>query len=153
MQRWFSALLRLGRRRPNTRPPPLTCCLLFRHYAWPRFAYSVAPIRRVKGVNPFTRRNRAQPQFFILKCVFADNAMFFSVLQKAYSVAKIEVMDEATPKPRMGGLMDPRMGTIDCNFKHQTCGEGMSECPVTSIILNLQGLCIILVSGARFDSL
>ena len=24
--------------------------------------------------------------------------------------------------------MDPRMGTIDRNFKCQTCGEGMSEC-------------------------
>ena len=52
--------------------------------------------------------------------------------QKAISVAKIEhpeVMDEATHKPKMGGLMDPRMGTIDRNFKCQTCGEGMSECP------------------------
>jgi len=51
---------------------------------------------------------------------------------KAYSVAKIEhpeVMDEATHKPKLGGLMDPRMGTIDRNFKCQTCGEGMSECP------------------------
>jgi DNA-directed RNA polymerase II subunit RPB1 len=47
-------------------------------------------------------------------------------------VAKIEhpeVMDETTRKPKMGGLMDPRMGTIDRNFKCQTCGEGMSECP------------------------
>jgi len=25
--------------------------------------------------------------------------------------------------------MDPRMGTIDRNFKCQTCGEGMAECP------------------------
>lgn len=52
--------------------------------------------------------------------------------QKAYSVAKVEhpeVMDEGTHKPKMGGLMDPRMGTIDRNFKCQTCGEGMSECP------------------------
>ena len=39
-----------------------------------------------------------------------------------------KVMDEATHKPKMGGLMDPRMGTIDRNFKCQTCGEGMSEC-------------------------
>lgn len=38
-------------------------------------------------------------------------------------------MDEATHKPKMSGLMDPRMGTIDRNFKCQTCGEGMSECP------------------------
>lgn len=52
--------------------------------------------------------------------------------QKAYSVAKIEhpeVMDETTHKPKTGGLMDPRLGTIDRNFKCQTCGEGMSECP------------------------
>ena len=52
-------------------------------------------------------------------------------LQKVYSVAKIEdpeVMDKATHKPKLGGLMDPRMGTIDRNFKRQTCGEGMSEC-------------------------
>lgn len=52
--------------------------------------------------------------------------------QKAYSVAKIEfpeVLDEATHKAKTGGLMDPRMGTIDRNFKCQTCGEGMSECP------------------------
>ncbi|KAH9923357.1 RNA polymerase Rpb1, domain 1-domain-containing protein [Fomitopsis serialis] len=76
-----------------------------------QFAYSAAPIRKVKEV-----------QFGILSPEEI----------KAYSVAKIEhpeVMDEATHKPRAGGLMDPRMGTIDRNFKCQTCGEGMSECP------------------------
>lgn len=54
------------------------------------------------------------------------------VPQKAYSVAKIEfpeVMDEATQRPKEGGLQDPRMGTIDRNFKCATCGEGMAECP------------------------
>ena len=52
--------------------------------------------------------------------------------QKAYSVAKIEhpeVIDEATHKLKVGGLNDPRMGTTDRNFKCQTCGEGMAECP------------------------
>ncbi|KIY45807.1 beta and beta-prime subunits of DNA dependent RNA-polymerase [Fistulina hepatica ATCC 64428] len=76
-----------------------------------QFAHSAAPIRKVKEV-----------QFGILSPEEI----------KAYSVAKIEfpeVMDEATRKPKMGGLMDPRMGTIDRNFKCQTCGEGMSECP------------------------
>ncbi|KAJ7151696.1 DNA-directed RNA polymerase II, subunit 1 [Mycena filopes] len=76
-----------------------------------QFAYSAAPIRKVKEV-----------QFGILSPEEI----------KAYSVAKIEhpeVMDEATRKPKVGGLMDPRMGTIDRNFKCQTCGEGMSECP------------------------
>ncbi|KAF5361635.1 hypothetical protein D9758_007275 [Tetrapyrgos nigripes] len=76
-----------------------------------QFAFSTAPIRKVKEV-----------QFGILSPEEI----------KAYSVAKIEhpeVMDEATHKPKMGGLMDPRMGTIDRNFKCQTCGEGMAECP------------------------
>ncbi|GLB36718.1 putative DNA-dependent RNA polymerase catalyzes the transcription of DNA into RNA using the four ribonucleoside triphosphates as substrates [Lyophyllum shimeji] len=76
-----------------------------------QFAYSAAPVRKVKEV-----------QFGILSPEEI----------KAYSVAKIEhpeVMDEATHKPKIGGLMDPRMGTIDRNFKCQTCGEGMSECP------------------------
>lgn len=46
-------------------------------------------------------------------------------------MAKIEypeVMDESGQRAKPGGLMDPRMGTIDRNFKCQTCGEGMSEC-------------------------
>jgi hypothetical protein len=53
-------------------------------------------------------------------------------LQKAYSVATIEypeVMDEATQKQKKGGLMDPKMGTIDRNFKCESCGEGMQDCP------------------------
>ncbi|KAF9544636.1 beta and beta-prime subunits of DNA dependent RNA-polymerase, partial [Agrocybe pediades] len=76
-----------------------------------QFAFSAAPVRKVKEV-----------QFGILS---PDEI-------KSISVAKIEhpeVMDETTHKPKMGGLMDPRMGTIDRNFKCQTCGEGMSECP------------------------
>ncbi|KII94419.1 hypothetical protein PLICRDRAFT_36689 [Plicaturopsis crispa FD-325 SS-3] len=76
-----------------------------------QFAFSAAPVRKVKEV-----------QFGILSPEEI----------KAYSVAKIEhpeVMDESTHKPKLGGLMDPRMGTIDRNFKCQTCGEGMSECP------------------------
>ncbi|KAF7371316.1 DNA-directed RNA polymerase subunit [Mycena sanguinolenta] len=76
-----------------------------------QFAYSTAPVRKVKEV-----------QFGILSPEEI----------KACSVAKIEypeVMDETTHKPKIGGPMDPRMGTIDRNFKCQTCGEGMSECP------------------------
>jgi len=75
-----------------------------------QFAYSAAPTRKVREV-----------QFGILSPEEI----------KAYSVAKVEhpeVMDETTHRPKIGGLMDPRMGTIDRNFKCQTCGEGMSEC-------------------------
>ncbi|KAI5120862.1 hypothetical protein M0805_008235 [Coniferiporia weirii] len=76
-----------------------------------QFAHSAAPIRKVKEV-----------QFGILSPEEI----------KAYSVAKIEhpeVIDEATHKLKVGGLNDPRMGTTDRNFKCQTCGEGMAECP------------------------
>lgn len=47
------------------------------------------------------------------------------------SVAKIETHEnmDSDNRPRMGGLLDPRMGTIDRNFKCQTCGENMTECP------------------------
>lgn len=30
-------------------------------------------------------------------------------------------------KAKVGGLLDPRMGTIDRNFKCQTCEENMTE--------------------------
>ncbi|TEB19077.1 beta and beta-prime subunits of DNA dependent RNA-polymerase [Coprinellus micaceus] len=45
------------------------------------------------------------------------------IRRNAVSVAKIEhpeVMDETTRKPKTGGLMNPRMGTIITNFKYQT---------------------------------
>lgn len=91
-----------------------------------QFAYSAAPIRKVREV-----------QFGILSpeeiVCFPPSSLVLPthIFQKAYSVAKVEhpeVMDETTHRPKIGGLMDPRMGTIDRNFKCQTCGEGMSEC-------------------------
>lgn len=49
------------------------------------------------------------------------------------SIAKIDQLDlydGPTPdKPKQGGLLDARMGTIDRNFKCQTCGESMTDCP------------------------
>lgn len=51
---------------------------------------------------------------------------------KAFSVAKIEYPDtyeEGTNRPRQGGLLDARLGTVDRMMKCATCGEGMSECP------------------------
>ncbi|GAK66175.1 beta and beta-prime subunits of DNA dependent RNA-polymerase [Moesziomyces antarcticus] len=74
------------------------------------FAHSTAPIRPVREV-----------QFGILSPEEI----------RAISVCKIEVpevKDEAG-KPRIGGLSDPRLGTLDRNYKCQTCGEGHQECP------------------------
>ncbi|CAR28521.1 ZYRO0F05918p [Zygosaccharomyces rouxii] len=50
----------------------------------------------------------------------------------AISVAKIkfpETMDETQTRAKIGGLNDPRLGSIDRSLKCQTCQEGMNECP------------------------
>ncbi|EDK37010.1 hypothetical protein PGUG_01108 [Meyerozyma guilliermondii ATCC 6260] len=76
-----------------------------------QFPHSSAPLRSVKEV-----------QFGLLSPEEV----------RAISVAKIEypeTMDQATKRPREGGLNDPRLGSIDRNFKCQTCGEDMAECP------------------------
>ncbi|GME87345.1 unnamed protein product [Ambrosiozyma monospora] len=76
-----------------------------------RFPYSSAPLRTVQEV-----------QFGLLSPEEI----------RAISVAKIEypeIMDPTTMKPREGGLNDPRLGSIDRNFRCQTCSEDMQECP------------------------
>jgi len=94
-----------------------------------------SPVRPLGGARPQGQGGPVRHSFPRGNCTFALARLTGRThrgLQKAYSVAKIEhpeVMDEATHKPKLGGLMDPRMGTIDRNFKCQTCGEGMSECP------------------------
>ncbi|KAJ3392421.1 DNA-directed RNA polymerase II subunit rpb1 [Entophlyctis sp. JEL0112] len=47
------------------------------------------------------------------------------------SVAKIEFPEirEMDSKIKPGGLLDSRMGTVDRNFKCQTCNENMTDCP------------------------
>ncbi|KAI8912631.1 DNA-directed RNA polymerase II largest subunit [Gorgonomyces haynaldii] len=73
------------------------------------FPYSAAPLRSVKYV-----------QFGI----------FSPQETKAMSVAKIEFHETMeNDRPKTGGLLDPRMGTIDRNFKCLTCGENMTDCP------------------------
>ncbi|KAI9293461.1 beta and beta-prime subunits of DNA dependent RNA-polymerase [Neoconidiobolus thromboides FSU 785] len=75
------------------------------------FTPSPAPVRRVKGV-----------QFGILS---PEEIKAMSVVQVVHPY----VMDESGHAPRQGGLSDPRMGTIDRNFKCLSCGESMKECP------------------------
>jgi DNA-directed RNA polymerase II subunit RPB1 len=47
------------------------------------------------------------------------------------SVLKVEFSDirDENGKNLVGGLSDPRLGTTDRNFKCQTCGESMNDCP------------------------
>ncbi|KAI3478102.1 hypothetical protein L1887_60033 [Cichorium endivia] len=44
-----------------------------------------------------------------------------------------EVKDEAG-KPRIGGLSDPRLGTLDRNYKCQTCGDGSSRNVLATLV-------------------
>ncbi|ODQ55873.1 Rna polymerase II [Saitoella complicata NRRL Y-17804] len=75
------------------------------------FSYSSAPLKRVEEV-----------QFGIMSPEEI----------KAMSVAKIEypeTFDESNTRPRIGGLLDPRLGTIDRQFKCQTCDGEQNDCP------------------------
>ena len=50
------------------------------------------------------------------------------------SIAKIDQIDLYDggiigERPKEGGLLDARMGTIERAFKCQTCGESMTDCP------------------------
>ncbi|KAJ2614748.1 DNA-directed RNA polymerase II core subunit rpo21 [Coemansia sp. RSA 1365] len=75
-----------------------------------RLAHSSAPMRRVQYV-----------QFGI----FSPEEL------RSMAVVKIEIPElrDEDGRPKMMGLLDPRMGTIDRNVKCHTCGESMSECP------------------------
>ncbi|KAJ9052897.1 DNA-directed RNA polymerase II core subunit rpo21 [Entomophthora muscae] len=48
-----------------------------------------------------------------------------SVVQVIYP----ETMDESGYNPKDEGLLDPRMGTIDRNYRCSTCDEAMADCP------------------------
>ncbi|KAG6556309.1 hypothetical protein Mapa_002251 [Marchantia paleacea] len=74
-----------------------------------RFAYSPADLARVKTV-----------QFGILG---PDEIRQMSVVK----IESSETYDRG--KPRMGGLSDPRLGTIDRHVKCETCSGSMAECP------------------------
>ncbi|KJE89904.1 polymerase II polypeptide A [Capsaspora owczarzaki ATCC 30864] len=72
-------------------------------------AHSVAPVRDIERV-----------QFGILS---PDEI-------KAMSVAKIEFPDAMeNGMQKRGGLSDPRMGTVERQFKCQTCTGSMGDCP------------------------
>ncbi|KAM3078211.1 DNA-directed RNA polymerase II core subunit rpo21 [Clarireedia jacksonii] len=75
------------------------------------FAHSDAPLRTIQEI-----------QF----------GLFSPEEIKNMSVAHIlypETMDESKMKPREQGLNDPRLGSIDRQFKCATCDQNMSECP------------------------
>jgi DNA-directed RNA polymerase II subunit RPB1 len=73
-----------------------------------RFAYSPADLARVKCV-----------QFGIIS---PDEIRQMSVCK----IESSETYDRG--KPKMGGLSDPRLGTIDRHIKCETCAGSMAEC-------------------------
>jgi hypothetical protein len=51
-------------------------------------------------------------------------------LQRRYSVAKIETSQTYEKgRPKLGGLSDPRLGTMDRSLKCTTDGNGVLDCP------------------------
>ncbi|KAI9848280.1 MAG: DNA-directed RNA polymerase II subunit RPB1 [Sclerophora amabilis] len=75
------------------------------------FQYSSAPLRTIQEI-----------QFGLLSPEEIKN---MSVRHIEYP----ETMDETKQKAQERGLNDPKLGSIDRNFKCSTCDEGMSECP------------------------
>ncbi|KAH9322486.1 hypothetical protein KI387_017125 [Taxus chinensis] len=74
-----------------------------------RFPYSPAEVAKVKVV-----------QFGIL----SPNEI------RGMSAAQIEYCETYEHgKPKLGGLNDPRLGSIDCKMRCETCSAGMIECP------------------------
>ncbi len=68
----------------------------------------------------------------IKKIVSVQFGLFSPEEIKANSVVKIEhaeTYDLATRLPKVGGLLDMRLGTNDRNFKCATCAGGMTDCP------------------------
>ncbi|KAL7753273.1 DNA-directed RNA polymerase II core subunit rpo21 [Sorochytrium milnesiophthora] len=75
------------------------------------FEYSSCPLRTVKSV-----------QWGVLS---PEEIKSMSVAHIIYP----ETMEEGKDRPKQGGINDPRLGTIDRNFKCETCQGNMSECP------------------------
>ncbi|KAI2614853.1 beta and beta-prime subunits of DNA dependent RNA-polymerase [Hypoxylon sp. NC1633] len=75
------------------------------------FAHSDAPLKTIEEI-----------QFGLLSPEEIKN---MSVVHILYP----ETMDETRTKPRQSGLNDPRLGSVDRQFKCATCLENMSECP------------------------
>ncbi|KAG9245500.1 hypothetical protein BJ878DRAFT_14552 [Calycina marina] len=75
------------------------------------FAHSEAPLRTIEEV-----------QFGLFSPEEIKN---MSVCHIIYP----ETMDEGKMKPREQGLNDPRLGSIDRQYKCGTCDQNMSECP------------------------
>ncbi|KAL9939377.1 hypothetical protein V8E36_002190 [Tilletia maclaganii] len=82
-------------------------------------------------MNPLIRRYSSRHSH--LADAFLPLNLCWSTAEiRGFAVCKIEfpeTIEETTRRPKVGGLSDMRLGTIDRNFKCQTCGEGMAECP------------------------
>ncbi|KAH8597475.1 putative DNA-directed RNA polymerase II subunit rpb1 [Bisporella sp. PMI_857] len=75
------------------------------------FVHSEAPLRIIEEI-----------QFGLLSPEEIKNMSVCHVLYP-------ETMDDSKMKPRENGLNDPRLGSIDRQFKCGTCDQNMSECP------------------------
>eukprot|EP01114_Cavostelium_apophysatum_P013538 TRINITY_DN32_c0_g1_i1.p1 TRINITY_DN32_c0_g1~~TRINITY_DN32_c0_g1_i1.p1 ORF type:complete len:1763 (-),score=484.60 TRINITY_DN32_c0_g1_i1:80-5368(-) len=75
------------------------------------FPYSSAELKKIKQV-----------QFGILG---PEEIKQMAVCQVEYA----ETYEIGTAKPKVGGLLDPRMGSVDRHLKCETCNGSMSDCP------------------------
>jgi DNA-directed RNA polymerase beta' subunit len=63
-------------------------------------------------------------------CILRGRSLFFSVVQRRYSVAKIDVPQAYEQgRPKLNGLSDPRLGTMDRAIKCTTDGASQQDSP------------------------
>ena len=70
--------------------------------------------------------------FVYVKLFFRQLMILLHILQRRMSVTEGGIKYSETMeggRPKLGGLMDPRQGTIDRNSRCQTCAGMMQECP------------------------
>jgi DNA-directed RNA polymerase II subunit RPB1 len=107
-----------------------------------KFSHSNAPVRRVKALQfgildadfivSAARRRPPPPPARRPPAALSDHTQpcTLSLAQRRYSVAKIETsVSYERGRPKLGGLADPRMGTMDRAVKCATCGCGVLDCP------------------------
>jgi len=86
-----------------------------------QFAYSVAPIRKVKEVQfgIISPDEIVRCYSWVSNCAVLMNPILHHRKLSMLPIEHPEVMDKGTHKPKIGGLVDPRMGTINRNFTLQ----------------------------------
>lgn len=97
------------------------------------FQYSSAPLRSIQEIQFGLFSPEEIKNFSVAHIEYPETMVSLSLsitinLTPAHEILTV-TQDEQKQRPRERGLNDPRLGSIDRQFKCGTCEEGMAECP------------------------